>query len=54
MHMYMYLYYENLDERHAWKLLQHEAHSIIARLGLSIAPHELMLGQWWYTFRNNF
>ena len=45
MHMYMYLYYENLDEMHAWKLLQHDAHSIIARHGFSISPHELMLGQ---------
>ena len=39
------LQYQNLDQTHAWKLLQHDARSIIGQHGLSIAPHELMLGQ---------
>ena len=54
MHMYNDLYYENLDEMHAWKVLQHDAHSIIAQHGLSIAPHELIIGQWRYTSRKSF
>ena len=45
MDVYFTFGYENLDRMHAWKLLQRDAHSIIARHGLSIAPHELMLGQ---------
>ena len=54
IHMYMHMYYENLDRMHAWKVLQHDAHSIIAWHGLSIAPHELILGQWRYTSKNSF
>ena len=54
MQMTIILEYENLDEMHAWKVLQHDAHSIIAQYGLSIAPHELMLGQWRHTSKNNF
>ena len=53
MHMDINLHYEKLDRIHAWKLLQRDAHSIIAQHGLSIAPHELMLGQWRYT-QNKF
>ena len=49
MRMYIRLQYVNHDEMHAWKLLQHDAHSIIAQHGLSISPHELMLGQWSHT-----
>ena len=45
MQIHIDLRYENLDEMHAWKVLQHDAHSIIAQHGLSISPHELMLGQ---------
>ena len=37
--------YENLDERHAWKVLQQHADAIITRQGLSIGAHELSLGQ---------
>ena len=54
MHMYMHMSYENLDRMHAWKLLQHDAHSIIAQHGLSIAPHDLILGLWRYTSKNSF
>jgi hypothetical protein len=43
--VYIGLEYANLDETHAWKLLQHDAHSIIAQHGLSIPPNELKLGQ---------
>ena len=39
------LAYDNPDESHAWKWLQHHAHSIITSHGLSIASHELKLGQ---------
>ena len=49
MDMFINLYCNNLDRMHAWKLLQHDAHSIIVQHGLSIAPHELILGRWQYT-----
>ena len=53
MQIHIDLEYENLEEMHAWKLLQHDAHSTITRHGLSISPHELMLGQWRHTSRNS-
>ena len=49
-----YLGYQNLDEAHAYKLLQRDARSIIARRRLSIAPHDLRLSQSLHTFRTTF
>ena len=54
MHIFIDLEYENLDQMHTWKLLQHEAHSIIAQHSLSSSPHEMILGEWRYTSRNSF
>ena len=39
------LRYKKLDEPHAYKLLQRDAHSIIAHHRLPIAPHDLRFGQ---------
>ena len=43
--MCMNLEYENLDEIHAWALLQRDAHSIIAKHNLSVGPHDLRIGE---------
>ena len=48
--MVIHLCYQNLDEAHAYKLLQGDACSIIAQHCLPIAPHDLILGQFSYTF----
>jgi len=39
------LSYVNLDERHAWKVLQQCANEIISCNRVSIAPHDLRLGK---------
>ena len=48
--MVTHLRYQNLDEAHAYKLLQRDARSIIAHHRLSISTHELILGQFSHTF----
>ena len=48
------LHYQNLDQAHAYKLLQADAHSIVAHHCLPIAPHDLILGQFSHTFRTRF
>ena len=55
-HVYMWndLLYQNLDRKHAWGLLRHDAHSIVARHCLSISPHELMIGQCRYNSRTEY
>jgi len=44
------LKYTDLDERHAWTVLQSQASEILASNGLTIAPHQLQLSEWsWAT-----
>ena len=52
--MVTHLRYQNLDKAHAYKLLQRDARSIIARHCLPIATHNLILGQFSHTFRTTF